>query len=55
MKKKYEKPEMIVEVMALDMLQMACTVHGALPSRRNVTSKTCSCCASPNYAQGSHL
>jgi hypothetical protein len=50
MKKKYEKPEMIIEVMSIDMLQMACTHGGHANIRKSATSIACACCLSPNWA-----
>lgn len=50
MKKKYEKPEMIIEVMELDTLRASCTIGGTYSKRNLVhTVDTCSCCLSPAY------
>ncbi len=54
MKKKYEKPVLIVEVMALDMLQMSCTHHGGLPTKLSgVNGVSCQCCGTGLYYSGS--
>jgi hypothetical protein len=56
MKKKYEKPEMIVEVMSMDLLQMVCTHHSSTVSKRNATAALCLCCAgTTNYPYNSHF
>lgn len=56
MKKKYEKPEMIMEIMSLDMLQMVCT-EGHASTNHNVKhlGTTCTCCikGKGSYALGS--
>jgi hypothetical protein len=53
MKKKYEKPEMIIEVMSMDMLQMKCVNKSSLS--RNATSLKCKCCIGTNYPVSSHF
>lgn len=52
MKKKYEKPEMIVEVMSVDLLQMKCINKSAI-LHRSATASACSCCTSHAYPTGS--
>jgi hypothetical protein len=53
MKKKYEKPVMIIEVMSMDLLQMACVHKSSLS--RNATVTTCKCCVSTGYPVSSHF
>jgi hypothetical protein len=51
MKKKYEKPEIIIEVMSLDMLEGGCSGHqGATNPSNNTTKKVgCPCCGAGKY------
>lgn len=51
MKKKYEKPEMIIEVMSLDMLEGGCSGHQPAVSTSNNTTihKNCACCGAGKY------
>lgn len=48
MKKKYEKPELIIEVMELDTLRASCNIGSSL-SKRLTTHPPCNCCLSPAY------
>jgi len=55
MRKKYEKPELMVEVMSIDMLQMLCSHHPSSVAGRKITS-TCPCCSGgTNYPFNSHF
>jgi hypothetical protein len=51
MKKKYEKPELIVEVMSLDMLEGGCSGHQPQLSNVNNTKVKvgCKCCPNGKY------
>lgn len=51
MKKKYEKPEIIIEVMSLDMLEGGCSGHQNQLSVSNNTTKkvNCPCCGAGKY------
>jgi hypothetical protein len=43
LKKKYEKPEIIVEVMSMDLLHTACGKKGSLT--QNLAKGSCGCCS----------
>jgi hypothetical protein len=43
LKKKYEKPEMIIEVMSMDMLHTSCGKKASLT--QNLTKGACQCCS----------
>jgi hypothetical protein len=51
MKKKYEKPEMLIEVMSLDMLEGGCNGHqpNVSTSNNTTTHKNCLCCGAGKY------